>query len=93
MAIRKVRTDAEVEENVTGKHPWKDDNQPIPLTPTSQYALGDIVFISHEPTSPSNIAGVVITQPELAQNGCWRITVELKDSDVKCINSYKKLGV
>jgi len=81
MAIKKVKTDAEIEENVTGKHPWKE-NQPTTKTqPTCQYALGDVVFISNDPISQANISGVVIQPPQLAQNGCWRITVELKDSD------------
>ncbi|MGK7876873.1 MAG: ribonuclease HI family protein [Xenococcaceae cyanobacterium] len=93
MAIRKVRTDAEVEENATGRHPWKDQPEPKskPTPPPCHYALGDVVAIANSQHPKYQMQGVVAEAPQLLNSGKWLLTVEvegipyplkLKESDI-----------
>jgi ribonuclease HI len=83
MALKKVRTDAEIEENATGVHPWlhntKSANDPNPKI--CQYARGDIVVIKNKYSEENGKIGTIVSQPQLLPSGTWSIEVQIEDRD------------
>ena len=83
MAIIKVRTDAEIEKNVTGVHPWQEENnfKKQQKSEYCYYAKGDIVTISNLQNSQEQNQGTIIAHPQKQSSGKWLLTVEIEEQN------------
>ena len=83
MAIIKVRTDAEIEKNVTGVHPWQEENnlRNQQKSEFCYYAKGDLVTITNPQNAQEQNQGKIIAHPQKQSSGKWLLTVEIEESN------------
>jgi len=83
MAIKKVEIEAEMEEKVTGIHPWKSETTITkPPIISNIYSQGDIVIINNIFPPENKKQGTIIEPPKQLKNGKWLITMEVEEINI-----------
>jgi ribonuclease HI len=85
MAIKKVEVEAEIEEKITGIHPWKHQEilEKISKPKLSDiYSQGDVVVINNFYPPENKKQGTIIEPPKQLKNGKWLITLEVDDYEL-----------